>query len=115
MKNFDSLFTPRSIAVIGASQDLTSISGQPIAHLMAKQYAGTIYPVNPRYAEVAGLECYPSIAALPTTPDVAVIAVAARRVPDTMRDLIERKVPYAVVLSSGYAEAGRDGRDAQNA
>src|SRR5258706_14781336 len=105
MKNFDRLFTPRSIAVIGASQDLSSISGQPIAHLRAKGYAGKIYPVNPRYPEVAGLVCYPSIAALPETPDVAVIAVAARRVPDTMRELAERKVPCAVVLSSGYAEA----------
>ena len=115
MKNFDCLFVPRSIAVIGASQDLTSISGQPIAHLMARQYSGAIYPVNPRYTEVAGLRCYPGIAALPTTPDVAVVAVAARRVPETMRELAERRVPFAVVLSSGYAESGEQGRDAQNA
>ena len=115
MKNFDLLFTPRSIAVIGASQDLSSISGQPIAHLKAKGYAGKIYPVNPRYAEVAGLPCYPNLAALPETPDVAVVAVAAKRVPETMRELADRKVPYAVVLSSGYAEAGQEGRDAQGA
>lgn len=115
MKNFDRLFSPRSVAVIGASQDLSSISGQPIAHLRAKGFAGTIYPVNPRYPEVAGLTCYPSIAALPEAPDVAVIAVAAKRVSDTMRELADRKVPYAVVLSSGYAEAGQEGREAQGA
>jgi len=115
MKNFDRLFSPRSIAVIGASQDLTSISGQPIAHLMARQYSGAIYPVNPRYTDVAGLRCYPGIAALPATPDVAVVAVAARRVPETMRELAECHVPFAVVLSSGYAESGEQGRDAQTA
>ena len=115
MKNFERLFTPRSIAVIGASQDLSSISGQPIAHLIAKGFAGKIYPVNPRYPEVAGLQCYPSVAALPGTPDVAVVAVAAKRVPDTMRELADRKVPFAVVLSSGYAESGQQGREAQGA
>src|SRR5690242_13097286 len=108
MKNFDRLFTPHSIAVIGASQDLSSISGQPIAHLQSRCYAGKLYPVNPRYREVAGVRCYPAISALPETPDVAVVAVAAKRVPDTMRELAERGVPFAVVLSSGYAEAGED-------
>jgi acyl-CoA synthetase (NDP forming) len=113
VKNFDRLFNPRSVAVVGASQDLASISGQPIAHLKAKGYAGRVFPINPRYEDVAGYRCYPDLASLPETPDVAVVAVAASRVPDTMRQMAERGVPFAVILSSGFAEAGEQGRQAQ--
>lgn len=110
---FDLLFNPRSVAVIGASQNLGSINGQPIAHLKAKGYAGRVYPVNPRYEEVAGYRCYSDIDSLPEAPDVAVIAVAAKRVPDAVRALGEKGAPFAVILSSGFAEAGEAGRAAQ--
>jgi acyl-CoA synthetase (NDP forming) len=113
LKNFDRLFNPRSVAVVGASQDLASISGQPIAHLRAKGFPGKIYPVNPRYDEVAGLRCYPDLRSLPEAPDVMVVAVAAKRVPEAMRQAGERGVPFAVILTSGFAEAGEEGRQAQ--
>jgi acyl-CoA synthetase (NDP forming) len=113
LKNFDRLFNPRAIAVLGASQDLASISGQPVAHLKAKGYAGKVYPVNPRYAEVAGYRCYPDLAALPETPDVVVVAVAARRVPEALGQIADRGAPFALILSSGFAEAGDEGRRAQ--
>jgi acyl-CoA synthetase (NDP forming) len=110
---FERFFNPRSVAVIGASQDLSSISGQPIAHLKAKGYAGQIFPVNPRYQEVAGLVCYPDLASLPAAPDVAVVAVAAKRVPDTLAELGKKGCRFAVILSSGFAEAGEEGAQAQ--
>ena len=113
MNMFDTFFNPRTIAVIGASQDLASISGQPIAHLKAKGFAGRILPVNPRYAEVAGYTCYPDVAALPLMPDVAVIAVGAKRVPDALAELGKKGCRFAVILSSGFAEAGEEGAQAQ--
>lgn len=113
MSRFERFFNPRSIAVIGASQDLSSISGQPIAHLKARGYAGQIFPVNPRYQEVAGLTCYPDIASLPQALDVAVVAVAAKRVPDTLAELGKKGCRFAVILSSGFAEAGEEGAQAQ--
>ncbi len=113
LKNFDRLFNPRSIAVIGASQDSASISGQPVVHLQAKGYSGKIFPINPRYEEVAGYKCYPDVRSLPETPDVAVVAVAAKRVPDAMRQVGQCSVPFAVILSSGFAETGEEGRLAQ--
>lgn len=113
MNMFDTFFNPRTIAVIGASQDLASISGQPIAHLKAKGFAGRILPVNPRYAEVAGYTCYPDVAALPLVPDVAVIAVGAKRVPDALAELGKKGCRFAVILSSGFAEAGEEGAQAQ--
>lgn len=113
MKDFTRLFNPRSVAVIGASRDLASISGQPIAHLKAKAYPGRVFPVNPRYEEVAGYRCYPDLRSLPETPDVVVVAVAAKRVADALRQIGERGAPFAVVLTSGFAEAGDEGRRAQ--
>ena len=62
--DFSPLFHPRSIAVIGASQDLTRISGQPIKALKAAGYKGNIYLVNPKYPELHGLKCYPSAASI---------------------------------------------------
>ena len=114
MSRFERFFNPRSVAVIGASQDPSSISGQPIAHLQAKGYAGRILPVNPRYAEVAGQVCYPDINSLPEAPDVAVIAVAAKRVPQALSDLGHKGCRFAVILSSGFAEAGEEGAQAQH-
>lgn len=113
MSAFNLFFKPRSVAVIGASQDLASISGQPIAHLKAKGYSGEILPVNPRYDEVAGLPCYPDVASLPSVPDVAVIAVGAKRVPDALTELGKKGCKFAVILSSGFAEAGEEGVQAQ--
>jgi len=113
MNPFERFFNPRSIAVVGASQDLGSISGQPIAHLKTKGYSGEVYPGNPRYQEVAGYRCYTSIAALPQAPDVAVIAVGAKRVPDVLRELGAAGCRFAVILSSGFAEAGEEGARAQ--
>ncbi len=114
MSRFATLFNPRSIAVIGASQDLASVSGQPIAHLIKKGFAGRVLPVNPRYHEVAGFACYPNVAALPEAPDVAIIAVAAKRVPDTLSELGRKGCRFAVILSSGFAEAGAEGAEAQS-
>jgi len=102
-------FSPRSIAIIGASQDLVSISGQPLKHLVAHKYAGKLFPVNPKYQEVLGVKCYPSLAALPEAPDLALVVVNASRVADTLRACGKLGVPYAIVFSSGFSETGGKG------
>jgi len=107
--DIERLVSPRSIAIIGASNDPKSISGQPMRYLMQHGYQGTLYPMNPKYAEIAGVACYASIESLPTTPDLALILVAARRVPDMLRQCGEKGIRYAIVYSSGFAEAGLDG------
>ncbi|MGE8487646.1 MAG: CoA-binding protein, partial [Paraburkholderia nemoris] len=86
------LVDPSSIAIIGASNDPKSISGQPMRFLMQHGYQGALYPVNPKYAEIAGVACHGSIAALPATPDLALILVAARRVPDMLRQCGEKGI-----------------------
>ena len=103
------LVDPRAIAIIGASNDSKSISGQPMRFLMQHGYRGELYPVNPKYTEIDGVACHRSIAALPVAPDLALILVAARRVPDMLRQCGEKGVRFAIVYSSGFAEAGEAG------
>lgn len=107
--SIERLVNPRSIAIVGASNDARLISGQPMRFLMQHGYGGALYPVNPKYAEIEGVACSPSVAALPATPDLALILVAAKRVPQMLRECGERGVPYAIVYSSGFAETGDAG------
>lgn len=104
------MISPRSIAVIGASSDLSKVNGRPIKHLRDKGYQGRILPVNPKHAEIAGLTCFPSIEALPEAPDLAIIAVPARDVIATVEALGRRDIRAAVIFSSGFGEMGDEGR-----
>ncbi|MEK9725200.1 MAG: acetate--CoA ligase family protein [Rhodospirillaceae bacterium] len=106
----DALLAPRAIAIVGASPDANKLNGRPQHFLQRDGYAGAIYPVNPKYAEIGGLTCYPDVASLPEAPDLAVVAVAAARAIDAVRALGEKGTPVAVLFSSGFAEMGDAGR-----
>ena len=107
--DLERFFSPKSVALIGASQDLITISGQPLAHLINHGYSGKLYPVNPRYQEILGQKCYPSIAELPETPDLALILINAARVADMLEQCGKKGVPYVVIFSSGFSETGAEG------
>jgi len=107
--DLERFFNPRSIAIIGASQDLMTISGQPLKHLQSHHYQGKLYPVNPRYADVAGVKCYPSLAEVPETPDLVLILVNASRVADMLKQCGAKGVPYVIIFSSGFSEMGGEG------
>src|SRR4029077_2937809 len=102
-------FNPQSIAIIGASQDLVTISGQPLRHLEAHGYQGKLYPVNPRYPEILGHKCFPSLADVPETPELALILINASRVEDLLGQCGRKGVPYVIIFSSGFSETGGDG------
>lgn len=108
--SFERLFSPNAIAVIGASGDLTRISGQPILALKNAGFNGAIYLVNPKYPELHGLKCYPSASAIGKPVDLALIAVPAGGVAQAVRDCGAAKIPFAIVLTAGFREAGAEGR-----
>src|SRR3954452_19501201 len=108
------LLAPRSIAVLGASHDPTRIGGRPIAYMRAQNFPGALSPVNPNRAEVQGLKAYPSVADLPETPDVAVVAVAAEHAEKSISDLAERGVKAAVMFTAGFAEMDEAGQVVQD-
>ncbi|MBS1218550.1 MAG: CoA-binding domain protein [Proteobacteria bacterium] len=107
--DIERFFSPSSIAIIGASQDLVTISGQPLKHLLSHGYKGKLYPINPKYQEIAGVKCWPSLAALPETPELALILVNASRVADMLTACGEKGVPYVIIFSSGFSETGGGG------
>jgi acyl-CoA synthetase (NDP forming) len=104
------MFHPRGIAVIGASVDPARIGGQPIQALVTAGYAGRIYPVNPKYDEVAGLRCYATVEQIDGPCDLALIALPAVSVPQVIRSCGAASIPHAIVLSGGFKETGDAGR-----
>lgn len=112
-EGLDALMSPRSIAIIGASQEATKIGGRPVDLLRRHGYAGRIYPVNPKAAMVQDLKAYASVADLPEAPDLAIIAVDAERASEAVEQCAARGVRSVVVFSSGFAELGEQGRAMQ--
>ena len=108
----DALFKPESIAVIGASDKLT-IGRRLIATLDRFGFAGSIFPVNPNYETVLGHTCFPSVADLPQTPDIAVFCLGSARVLDAFVAAAERGMKAAVIYDGGFAEQGDAGRALQ--
>lgn len=109
LSSLDHLFRPRSVAILGASDDPNRISGRPVRYLLEGGFKGEIYPVNPNRETVQGLKAYPTLAATPGVPDVALLAVPAHLTEQAVRDCVEKGVRAAVIFSAGYAESGDDG------
>ena len=105
----DALFNPRSVAIIGASQDPTRIGGRPLRYLKESGFQGAIWPINPRRDRVQGLEARRDIADVPGTIDAAIVAVRADRVLDAIEACAEHGVGAAVVFTSGFAETDATG------
>lgn len=108
------LFNPRSIALIGASTELATISGQPMNFLVKRGYEGGLYPVNPKYTELLGHKCYASIDEIPAVPDVAIILVNARLAVRMLEACGRKGVPFVIMFSSGFSEIGAEGAAMQN-
>ena len=111
--NLDALFSPRSVAIVGASQNPQKVGGMPVQLLQRLGYGGRIYPVNPSSNEVQGLKAYASVAQVPGPIDLAIVAVPAVAVEQVLEELIQHQTRAAVVLSSGFAEMGDEGAAVQ--
>lgn len=103
------LLNPQSVAVIGASDDPFRIGGKPIAYMLKQGFKGKIYPVNPKRDTVQGLKSYPSVDALPETPDVAIVIVPASAALENIQALAKRGTAGAILFSAGFAEIGPEG------
>ena len=115
MSDFEFLFNPRAIAIIGASPEAHRPGAQTIQALLDRGFKGGIYPVNPKYDQLANLRCFPAIKDVPTACDIAVIALPAALVPDVIDQCGEHGVRFVVVLGGGFRETGKEGeaREAQ--
>jgi acetate---CoA ligase (ADP-forming) len=103
------LFHPRSVALIGASTEQNKLSGRPFRFFREYGYAGNVYPVNPKYPEIAGVPCFAKLSDIPGEVDLAVITLPATAVPEALAECGARGVKAAAIISSGFAEVGGEG------
>jgi acyl-CoA synthetase (NDP forming) len=109
LSNLDAVFSPKSVAVVGASADPTKWGGMILNNMISGWYPGRVYPVNPKGGPIFGLPAFPSVAALPEIPDLALVAVPAQFVPGVVKECAQVGVHAAVVISSGFSEVGAEG------
>lgn len=109
MSQFQRLFSPRSIAVIGASEDPKRPGGECVNALLKHGYKGGIYPVNPRLKNAYGFDFFPSVKNIEAEIDLAVIALPAKAVPDVVTECGERGIRNVIVMGAGFRETGPEG------
>ncbi len=108
-KNLEYLFKPRSIAILGASSDLNKVSGRPLAYMKRFGYPGKIYPINPKYDEIAGIKCYHSLNDVPGDIDMLMVIVPAKYVLPNLEMGHAKGVKVAVIITGGFSEVGGEG------
>lgn len=106
----DKILMPKSVAVIGASTDPFKWGYMLLNAIKQSGFEGDIYPVNPRAEEIQGLKCYANVRDVPGDVDMALVVVPARFVPGIFLDLKEKGTKGAVVITSGFSEAGDEGK-----
>jgi len=107
------LIAPRQVAVVGASDREGNLGGLAVSFLQKFGYRGPVWPVNAGQPSVAGLPCFPNLRALPSCPDLAIVAVPAEAVVDVVKDCIAAGVAAAIVWAGGFAEGDDSGRARQ--
>jgi acyl-CoA synthetase (NDP forming)/GNAT superfamily N-acetyltransferase len=112
-KSIETFFNPRSVAVIGASRRQDTIGQALVRNLVLGDYAGRVYVVNPTATSVSGMPAHASVSEINDDVDVAIVAVPAESVQDVVLDCANKGVHGLVVISSGFAETGEEGRQRQ--
>ncbi len=104
------IFSPKVIAVIGATESMGSVGRTVFQNLGRGGFEGVVYPVNPKRASVLCVKAYPNIASVPEKVDLAVICTPATAVPSVIRDCAKAGVPGAIIISAGFKEIGKAGQ-----
>jgi acetyltransferase len=113
VRNLEHLFNPKAVALIGASDQPSSVGGVVGRNLRDGGFRGPIMLVNPKHAEIEGQRCYPDVASLPAAPELAIVATPPETVAGIIAALGERGTKAAIVVSAGFAETGGEGGEAR--
>jgi acetyltransferase len=105
----DIIFSPKTVAVIGATEQADSVGRTLLWNLVSNPFGGTVFPVNPKRHSVLGIKAYPTIARVPEPVDLAVIATPAATVPEVIQECVDAGVKGAIILSAGFKESGAAG------
>jgi len=105
-QKLDKFFKPKSIAVIGASNNITKIGNAALKNILVSDYECKVYPINPHEKFIMGLKCYKKITKVPGEIDLALISVPAAIVPQVVKECVQKKVHGVIIISSGFSEVG---------
>ncbi len=105
----ETLFNPPSVAIVGATEKPGSLPGIILRNIIDMGFKGRIYPVNPKYQNVFGLRCFPSLLDISDAVALTVIAIPAQFVVDTMKQQAQKKIQYSIIISAGFREMGAEG------
>jgi len=106
-------FQPSSVAVVGASRNPTSIGNRILKAIIAGGFKGSVYPVNPKADMVLNAKCYPTLSALPETPELVLVVVPTEIINSVIDDCAASGARAAIVITAGFAETGAEGRARQ--
>ena len=107
----DAFFAPQTVAVIGASEQPSSVGRAILQNLIHTPFGGTVYPINPKHKNVLGIKAYPNLAAVPEPIQLAIIATPALSVPDLITECVNAHVSGAIIISAGFKEIGERGAE----
>ncbi|PIS00477.1 MAG: acetyl CoA synthetase subunit alpha [Chlamydiae bacterium CG10_big_fil_rev_8_21_14_0_10_35_9] len=108
-QQLDHIFYPKTVAVVGASERKNSVGRTVLWNLLKSPFGGTIYPVNPKRANVLGIKAYKTLHDIPEKVDLVVIVIPAKFVASIIQDCVDLQIPAAVIISAGFKELGEPG------
>ncbi len=114
MENLDAIFSPQSVAVIGASSMPGKVGHDIFANILKGNYIGTLYPVNPGVRSVSSVRAYPSVKDIPDPVDLSIIILSPQHAMKAVEESIEKGVKGIVIVSAGFREVGKEGREMED-
>ena len=105
----DSIFAPKSVAVVGATETQGSVGRTILWNLISSSFGGTIYPINPKRPSVLGIKAYASLSELPEVVDLIVVVTPSPSVPAIIKEAVDLGIKSAIVISAGFKETGPEG------
>ena len=113
VSQLDGILRPKSVAVIGASTSPDKLGHEILKNILDGGYQGAVYPINPKADTILDLPCHTNVKELQEPPDLAVLIIPARFVPQAIQDCGEKGVKGAVIITGGFSEAGEEGEELQ--
>ena len=114
MTTLKEIMSPKSIAIVGASDNKTRIGGRPLSNMIEKGFSGEIYPINPNRDHVQGMRAYSSLLDVKEELDFILVAVPSKLVVPVLEQAVIKKAKTALIFSSGFSEIGGQGEIFQN-
>ena len=114
LEHIEAIVSPRSVAVIGASNKKDSVGNAVIKNLVDANYSGVLYLINPSSSEILGIQCYSNVQNIEGPVDLAIVIVPSDAVPQVIEECGKKGVKGAVIISAGFKEAGELGKKLEN-